>query len=65
MILLSAEASSNEISVLQRTRFLSDHTNVVRLAFCESSLPAEENMGKNKLDEVHTYAELKHDPRAS
>ena len=60
MILLSAEASLNEISTLQSTE-----TNVISLAFCESSLPAEDNMGKKTLEEVHTYAELKHDPRAS
>ena len=58
MILLSAEASLNEISTLQSTE-----TNVISLAFCESSLPAEENMGKTKLEEVHSYAELKDDPR--
>ena len=40
-------------------------SNVVSHAFCESSLPAEDKMGKETLDEIHTYAELKHDPRAS
>ena len=55
MILLSAEASSNE----------STKTNVVTLAFCESSLPPEDIMGKENLEDLHTYAELKHDPSAS
>ena len=55
MMLLSAEArSSNE-----RTK------EVISLTFCESNLPAEDKMGKKTLEEVHTYAELKHDPRAS
>ena len=39
--------------------------NVVNLSFC--SLDLEDNVRKAKktLEEVHTYAELKHDPRAS
>ena len=47
-----------------RTGDLSD-TKVVNQALCESSLPAEQMVGKNTLEEVHTYAELEHDPRAS
>ena len=39
--------------------------DVVSLAFCDSSLSEEDKMGKKMLKEVHTYAELKHDPRAS
>ena len=58
IILLSAKASSNEISVLH-------NTNVISLGFCESSLPAEDTMARKTLEEVHTYAELKHDPRAA
>ena len=65
MILLSAEATLNGIPVLQRTRALAADTDVVSLTFCESLLPAEEKMGKKTLEEIHTYAELKHDPRAS
>ena len=65
MIVLSAEASSNEVSVLRRTRALADDTNVVSLDFCESHMPAEDKMHKKTLEEVHTYAELKDDPRAS
>ena len=57
-------ADSNGIPVLRRTRALTN-TNVVSHAFCDSSLPAEEKMGKKTMEEVHTYAELKHDPRAS
>ena len=40
-------------------------TNVVNHAYCEASLSAEDKMNKKTLEEVHTYAELKHDPRAS
>ena len=40
-------------------------TNVVSQAFCESTLPAEDKMSKKTLKEIHSYAELKHDPRAS
>ena len=32
---------------------------------CESSLAEEDKIGKKRLDEIHTFAELKHDPRAS
>ena len=64
MILSSTEASSNEISVLRRTREIAK-TDVVSLTFCESHLPAEDKMGKKTLEKVHTYAELKDDPRAS
>merc|ERR1712110_1014315 len=62
MLLLSAEASSK--ALLRGTREL-DMTNMVSLTFCESSLPAEDTMPKKTLEEVHTYAELKHDPRTS
>ena len=40
-------------------------TDVVNLAFCESSLDLEDNMGKDRVEDVHTYAELKYDPHAS
>ena len=60
MLLLSAKASSNE----RRTRAVSQ-TDVVSLTFCESLLPVEDIISKKTLEEVHTYAELKHDPRAS
>ena len=65
MVLSSAGASSNEMSILQRARDEAEVTNVVRLAFCESSLSAEDKTRKKTLEEVHTYAELKDDPRAS
>ena len=45
MILLSAEAKSNENSVVQRNRALAK-TNVVSLAFCGSDLSAEAKVGK-------------------
>ena len=64
IILFSTDASSTEISVLQRTREVAK-TTVVSLLFCESHMPPEEKMGKKTLEEVHTYAELKDDPRAS
>ena len=40
-------------------------TDVLSFAFCDSNLPPEDKMGKNSLEEVHTYASLKLDPRAS
>ena len=40
-------------------------TDVVNLSFCGLNLPAEDRVSKKTLEEVHTYAELKHDPRAS
>ena len=52
MIFLSARASSNEIK----------NTNVVTLGLCESNMLPMDNMGK---EDLHTFAELKHDPRAS
>ena len=55
ILLLSAQVSSNEVA----------ETNVVSLVFCESRLPAEDKMSKKMLEEVHTYAELKDDPRAA
>ena len=39
-------------------------TEVVSHAFVESSLTADEKMTKKTVDELHTFAELKHDPRA-
>ena len=65
MILLSAGVDSNEIPVLRRQGAVVNKTNVISLVFCESILPPEEKMSKNILDEVHTFAKLKHDPRAS
>ena len=64
MLLLSAEANSNKFPSLRRTRAVAQ-TDVVSLTFCESNLPVEDKMGKKTLEEVHTYAELKNDPRAS
>ena len=54
-----------DISVLQISGAVADETNMVSLAFCESGLPAEDKMVKKTLEELHTYAELKDDPRAS
>ena len=58
------EAKSNEIVHQQRTRATAN-SYVVNHVFCESSLTEEEMMSKQTLEEVHTYAELKHDSRAS
>ena len=40
-------------------------TYVINFDFCLSQLPAEDKVGKKTLEEVHTYAELENDPRAS
>ena len=40
-------------------------TYVVNHSFRESSLPSEDVEGKKSLKEVHTYAELKNDPRSN
>ena len=58
--------SSNEI-MLQRKSIDAEKTltNIVSNAFCESSLAEVDVLGKKTLEEVHTYAELKHDFRGS
>ena len=40
-------------------------TYVVNHSFCEANLPPEDMEGKKFLEEVHAYAELKHDPRSN
>ena len=62
VFILTATASSNGNPVSQGSQAV---TNVVNQAFCESTLTAEDKKGKKTLEEVHTYAELKLDPRAS
>ena len=47
------------------TNVRSSFTDVVNIAFCEADLPPWDKMGKKTLEEVHSYAELKDDPRAS
>ena len=65
-VMSSNVRESNEMIQQRRTRATTNAvTDVVNHAFCDSSLPPEDKMGKNRLEEVHTYAELKHDPRAS
>ena len=59
MVFLTAKASSNGNLLRRRT------SAVVNLAFCESSLTAEDKVGKRRLEELPTFAELKHDPRSS
>ena len=62
----ASKGNSNEIAQQRRTRAtINSFTDVVNIAFCESHLPPEKNMGKDTLEEVHSYAELKSDPRAS
>ena len=64
LVLFSAEANSNEMPKLQKTRAVA-YTNVISLFFCESSLPLDDNRFKKTLEEVHTYAELKDEHRES
>ena len=59
MILSSAEASSNQILSPRRPRAAAKTNEVVSLTFCESSLSAEDKMGKETLEKVHTYAQLR------
>ena len=60
------QGNSNDIAQRQGTRAtINRFTDVVNIAFCESHLPPEKKMGKDTLEEVHSYAELKRDPRAS
>ena len=40
-------------------------TTIISHVFCEACLPAKDTVFKRNLDEVHTYAELKNDFRAS
>ena len=40
-------------------------TDVVNHAYCDSSLAETDKFSKKTLEEVHTYAELKYDPRSS
>ena len=57
--MLTAKATLNGRVLMPRT------SAVVNLAFCESSLTAEDKIGKRRLEELHTFTELKHDPRSS
>ena len=63
--LLCVVISSTNGNLMSRKTRAVKKTDVVSNTFCESSLSAEEKTGKKTLEEVHTYAELKHDPRAS
>ena len=60
-------ANSYETVVYQRRS--RDATKPVTKVFshipCELSLAEEDKIGKKTLDEIHTFAELKNDPRAS
>ena len=63
-LLSTVNANSNEITAQRRSKDKTE-TDVVNLAFCESSLTPEDRLVKQTLEEVHTFAELRHDPRAS
>ena len=66
IIVNAREATSNEMTQQRKTRATKQtFTKVVNHAFCDSSVSAEDKNGKRTLEEVHTYAELKHDPSAS
>ena len=54
------------LSIVTKVRSVEEAktTEVVSNAFVESSLTAEEKMTKKTVDELHTMAELKRDPRA-
>ena len=60
------EPNSKEIIRQRRARETRKRlTDVVSLTFCDSSLSEDEKMSSARLEDVHTYAELKDDPRAS
>ena len=60
------EPNSKEIIHQRRARETQKRlTDVVSLTFCDSSLSEDEKMSSAKLEDVHTYAELKDDPCAS
>ena len=61
---VAREMSIKEISLQRRSRATAN-SYVVSQQFCESSLAGEGRIGHKTLEEVHTYSELKHDPRAS
>ena len=54
------------LSIVTKVRSVEEAktTEVVSNAFVQSSLTAEEKMTKKTVDELHTFAELKRDPRA-
>ena len=64
LISTHAKVKSNEI-IQVSSNGIEASTNVVSLAFCDGNLPAEDTWGKTSLEEIHTYAELEHDPLSS
>ena len=64
LISTHAKVKSNEI-IQVSSNGIEASTNVVSLAFCNVNLPAEDTRGKTRLEGIHTYAELKHDPLSS
>ena len=63
---MNTDGNSKEMALLQKTSATTNtFTNVVKNNFCESGLPPDDKMAKKTLEEVYSYAELKHDPRAS
>ena len=66
---VNVKAANSYETVVHQRRRSRDATKPVTKVFshipCESSLAEEDKIGKKTLDEIHTYAELKNDPRAS
>ena len=60
-VIISANGNGSPVS--QRRRAVGQ-LDVVSHAFCDSSVSDEDKVGKKTLEEIHTYAELKHGPRA-
>ena len=58
VFILMANTCSSASMATQRS-------DIVSLAFCDSSLSPEDKMSKGSVEKVHTYAELKHDPSGS
>ena len=65
LLLVIMLSLSVKASLLQQENGAKKYTKVVSNEFCYSSLPAEVKIEKKTLEEVHSYAELKHDSRAS
>ena len=59
--------AADKIPLQRRTRStVKSFTDVVSHSFCDTSLQVEEKIAKKSLkEEVHTFAELKHDPCAA
>ena len=65
LLLANAKVKSEDTEQTCSNGITDTCTSVVSHAFCEGSLPPSDKKGKKTLEEVHTYAELKHDPHSS